>query len=438
MQKKPTSVLRDPTVDPVYLAADVVASLIHPLPAGTAYFIGVVVITMMTGRLVHFKGSLARAALPFVCQLKWGWHRVERAMERGKFSLDACFDRADTWCLANLPVEPVQVGVHKREVVAVDSSTIARWRATARTALLGKGYCYRAGRAVRANIVAAATRVVQLAGVRVGLVQRVRFGTSCQEAVAAVFADLPASAAPRLLAVDAGIATQEQFAEATERDALVGRLRINGKLRGDPPPSLPGKRGRRPKHGAILHPGAAQPEVAPDEDFTRPGEKGVVRVRRWNTFHFEEDHTTIVDVVRIDDPAYPRPLLIGSTATELTTAECEQAYGHRWPVETNFFVAQDTAAMEMPRAWTKQALERRIGFALLVGGVLKALAAGCEPLAMGPWDRKPERSAGRLANYLDLHAGKFAALSLRGVAPRNYRKIPKAPDIKDLPDKEAA
>ena len=81
-------------------------------------------------------------------------------MERGKFSLDDLFDRADTWCVANLPVEPVQLGVHKREVVAVDSSTIARWRATARTALLGKGSWHRAGRAVRANIVAAATRVV--------------------------------------------------------------------------------------------------------------------------------------------------------------------------------------------------------------------------------------------------------------------------------------
>ena len=56
MQKKPTSVLRDPTVDPVYLAADVVASLIQPLPAGTAYFIGVVLLTMMTGRLVQCKG----------------------------------------------------------------------------------------------------------------------------------------------------------------------------------------------------------------------------------------------------------------------------------------------------------------------------------------------------------------------------------------------
>ena len=122
--QKPSPVLRDPTVDPVYLAADVVASLIHPLPAGTAYFIGVVLLTMMTGRLVHFKGSLARAALPFVCQLKWGWHRVERAMERGKFSRDTLFDQADTWCLANLPVE----NLPRRSPAVSDPLLHRQWR----------------------------------------------------------------------------------------------------------------------------------------------------------------------------------------------------------------------------------------------------------------------------------------------------------------------
>jgi hypothetical protein len=35
---------------------------------------------------------------------------------------------------------------------------------------------------------------------------------------------------------------------------------------------------------------------------------------------------------------------------------------------------------------------------------LKAIAAVCAPQAMGTWDRQPVRSAGRLANYLDLHA----------------------------------
>ncbi|MFM7437404.1 MAG: hypothetical protein ACKO2V_02200 [Snowella sp.] len=55
------------------------------------------------------------------------------------------------------------------------------------------------------------TTIVFIAGVRVGLVRRVRFDTSCEAAVAAVFADLPQSQHQRLLVVDAGIATQEQF-----------------------------------------------------------------------------------------------------------------------------------------------------------------------------------------------------------------------------------
>ena len=95
---------------PVYLAASAVNNLVRALPAGTAYFIGIVLITMFTGQLVHHQGSLARAALPYVVHLRWGWHRVERAMERGKVSLDALFDRAFSWCLACLPVEPVRLG----------------------------------------------------------------------------------------------------------------------------------------------------------------------------------------------------------------------------------------------------------------------------------------------------------------------------------------
>src|SRR6478735_7184861 len=92
--RKLNPVPQEPSPDPVSLAAAAVNSLIQTLPAGTAFFIGIVLIVMMTGRLVQTKGSLTRAALPFVLHLRWGWHRVERAMERGKFSLDAFLDRA--------------------------------------------------------------------------------------------------------------------------------------------------------------------------------------------------------------------------------------------------------------------------------------------------------------------------------------------------------
>lgn len=180
--------------------------------------------------------------------------------------------------------------------------------------------------------------------------RRVRFGDSCEAAVAAVFKDLPKAQDKRLFVVDAGIATKEQFAAATEQDALAGRLRKNCKLRCAPIPKQKGKPGRPPKHGPVLHPGFISPEIEPMEDvISIKGEKKV-RVRRWNALHFEEFANIILDVVRVDDPDYDRPLLIGTVARELTTKELRLVYSHRSPIETNFFVAQDTAGMEMPRA----------------------------------------------------------------------------------------
>ena len=127
---------------PVYLAAQVVNTLSRGLPVGTAYCIGIVLITMFTGQLIHHQGSLARAALPYVVQLRWGWHRVERALERGKFSLDGLFDQAFSGCLESLSITPVRLGNEQRTGHALDSSTIVRLRAnTKRCALLGKGYC---------------------------------------------------------------------------------------------------------------------------------------------------------------------------------------------------------------------------------------------------------------------------------------------------------
>jgi hypothetical protein len=426
------------TADSVYLMAAAISSLIQSLPSGTAYCIGIGLIVMVTGRLMQHKGSLARAALPLVLHLEWGWHRVERAMERGKFLLDELFDHVYRWCLNNLEVEPVRLGCREREVIALDSSTIARLRCqVGKAALLGKGYCHRAGRAVRANLVAAAVSVVLIRGVRVGLVRRVRFGASCEAAVSTLFSSLPESAAARLIVVDAGITTKEPFAAATAQDALVGRLRRNCKLRCAPPPPN-GKRGRNPIHGRVLHPGRDLPEVAPDENLTFPSEAGLVRLRRWKQVHWEGYHQTPVDVLRVDDPNYKESLLVGTTACELTTEELWQAYPHRWPVETLFYIGAETTATEKPRAWTEQAVERRIGLGLLSGALLKAIAAMGEGLPMGPWDRKPQPSAGRLANHLEIHIENLSALALEGVQSRDYRKNPEAAQAQDLQLKKAA
>ena len=162
--RRPSLVPPDPTSDTVYLTAAAISSLIQTLPSGTAFSVGIFLIVLMTGRLIQHKGSLARAALPFVVHLKWGWHRVERALERGKFSLDSLIDRAYQWSVQSLEVETVRLGQLQREVLAVDTTTIARLRSKLRQgAGLGKGYCHRSGRQVRANIVAAnCLRIVML------------------------------------------------------------------------------------------------------------------------------------------------------------------------------------------------------------------------------------------------------------------------------------
>src|SRR5262249_16602083 len=91
-----------------------------------------------------------------------------------------------------------------------------------------------------------------------------------------------------------------------------------------------------------------------------------------------------------------------------------------------------TGAGEMRRGWSETAVERRISLALLAGWLLKALAAECEALPMGPWDLKAVSSAGRGAHHLGLPAANFAALALRGIAPRKSRQITAAKETTDV------
>ncbi len=397
-------------MQPVYLAASAITNLGRVLPAGTAYCIGIVLLTMFTGQLVHHQGSLARAALPYVVHLRWGWHRVERARERGQVSLDALFDRALTWCCKCVPVEPVRLGSERRAVPALDSATVVRRRANKkRGALLGKGDCPRAQRAVPATLVAALTTVVRIRGLRGGVVRRPRFGATCPEAVAQVFADRPESPEKRLCSGEAGLATIEQFRAAPEREARVGRVRKNVTLRRAPAPKRPGKRGRPARQGPVLHPGAQRPEGRPDEDLTLRREDREVRVRRWRHLHCRETPRTLMDVVRVDDPAYQRPLLIGTTARELPTDEIRSASAHRWSLETNFYVAQGTWAMERPRAWRKTGGGTPPQFGLAGGLAAQGDRRRVRPAADGTVGRASRRFGWSVGQSLSAPYPEFCA-----------------------------
>ena len=418
----------------VYLSAIAINQLIQGLPSGTNYFIGIVLIVMMSGRLAQSKGSLARAAWPLVTHIKWGWHRAERAMERGQLCLDNLIEQAYDWSLTHLDVQPMQLGPLQRAILAADTTTVARLRSQDRnTNVWGKGYSHHAGHAVRANVVAALVSVVRVRSTTVGLLRSLRFGPSSEATISTLFNELPPRLGCCLIIVDAGIAIKERFAAATKERALAGRLRKNSCLRCSPPPPT-GKRGRPRLHGERLHPGRACPEVDADEEMWI----GSVQLRRWRDLHYQGYHQTRLDVLRVDDPAYGAPLLVATTAWELSTLELFQVYPHRWPVEVLFYVGQDSCATEMPRAWADSSVARRIGLGLLVASLLKAISAMGEGLALGPWDRKPKPTAGRLAYHLNSHIVNFMEVALRGVKPRTYRKNLGAPQARDWRWDEAA
>lgn len=435
--KTNNQITRKPKTEIVYLASSAVKRVSEGIGKGTGYFIVIVLIAMMSGRLVANKGSLARAVQPLVWQMKWGWHRVHRAMERGKISVDKMIEKMNIWCEENLEVKEVRIGKFQREVIAVDTSTIPRMRSGEKLALAAKAYYGKVGKAVRANVVGVASKIVMIKGIRLGLVQKVRFGDSCESAIEEVFKEIEKTERKKLIAVDAGIATKEQFSRSTQKDALLGRLRINQKMRCEPE-KVEGKRGRPSLHGKIIHPGYSKVEVEADEKIALPSPEGLILIRRWNCLHFQEFPEVKLDVLRIDDPKYKKPLLVGTIARELTTEEFYQAYPMRWPIETNFFVAQDSTSMDSPRAWTKNAIERRIGLSLLSASLLQAIAASCEAIAVGPWDRNATPSAGRLARFLNIHSHSFLDLSLDGLAPKNYSKNLSFPFFNNLRDLKAA
>ncbi len=69
---KPSKTALHLTASPVYLAASAINNLIRTLPAGTAYFIGIVLITMFTGQLVQhqeFVSNVVEVDLAHPCSL---------------------------------------------------------------------------------------------------------------------------------------------------------------------------------------------------------------------------------------------------------------------------------------------------------------------------------------------------------------------------------
>jgi hypothetical protein len=91
-------------------------------------------------------------------------------------------------------------------------------------------------------------------------------------------------------------------------------------------------------------------------------------------------------------------------------------------VETLFYIGAETTATSIPRAWTEQAVERRIG---LSGLLLKAIAAMGKRLAMGPGTRSHSRVPGGWLTTWRFTSRHYRHLPSRGSKRETTAKIPR-------------
>ena len=80
-----------------------------------------------------------------------------------------------------------------------------------------------------------------------------------------------------MIIVDAGIATQDRFAAATDQDALLGRLRRQLYVTVLPYPYAVASEVIRRGTAQCCIQARSAPEVEPTEEFLIPGDKGDIR-----------------------------------------------------------------------------------------------------------------------------------------------------------------
>jgi hypothetical protein len=105
------------------------------------------------------------------------------------------------------------------------------------------------------------------------------------------------------------------------------------------------------------------------------------------------------DCVALYDERFKEPLLLASPLP-LSPSELRALYLDRWPVEHPPLVAKQLLGAHRQFVFGELARQRLPELALFAATVLAYVAATCETVATGFWDRAPQRTAGRLRRAL--------------------------------------
>lgn len=224
---------------------------------------------------------------------------------------------------------------------------------------------------------------------------------------------------------DGSYATYELMGKAAERGiGLVARMRIDARLFHFPPPSVPGKRGPKPKIGKRVLP--------MDKRLTD-------RRVKWKTVTFSEwyghkdkkmevtsgkaiwsrgkgQYVPVLWVLIRDPEGKLAPTLLACTDLDTDPTDVVRFFVGRWRVEVTFAEVRRHLGVETQRQWSDLAIERATPLLMGLMSTTCLLAAplfeqGKIPLLTTAWYQKKHFTFSDILSAVRLHIWSFNLLS---------------------------
>jgi hypothetical protein len=214
-------------------------------------------------------------------------------------------------------------------------------------------------------------------------------------------------ASDEVAVIDAGLKVRDCQEAGLERWEI--RLAKNFTARRNTPAPYKGK-GPKPVYGELIRPlartynGRTIPATSPDRVEIFVDEEGCsIVVKLWQNLvrpdvKADPENETFT-VAAIYDPRYKNPLLV-AFSLDLSVEAAHGMYRDRWPVEQIPLAAKHMLGAHRQFVFAPESCQRLPELAMLAGNILTYMAATLPAIPTGFWDRKPERTPGRLRRAL--------------------------------------
>lgn len=351
--------------------------------------------------------------------------RAVKALTYGSYNLNEIRERVNEMIIKAGLWKQTRVGAYG--VLPVDFTGFSR---ASVQKLLSKSYDSDSGRAIPALSIGMIGLVGEVNGKRVALLRDAVSGDISENEPSKVTQQLyrhveKVLQVDEIAVFDAGFSLV-QLSEANIARAVI-RMDKNctfGMTKGEVPVKEGGERGRPPTipRAKIVRPLERKykdkliPATPPDETKKFIGsDKKEIRVAIYRGVYFLESQLKGIsesekkklreqksNVMVFHHPDYDTPLILATTVLSLEPEAVLKIYGHRWPIEgipqTGKYVLSGGGGRHYVHHET--AMERLPMLSLIVGTLLKYVAATLPPLRTGFWDRASRPTYGRLIKHL--------------------------------------